>query len=100
MNDEIKYYILVEVGYEGIDKIVYVTNNKDKIIEKYKEYIKIEIPKDVLEIYSSDSKQDKRDREYWIKDRKERLCIQGFDGKEVKCVCSYCGIKSKRPIYY
>ena len=88
MKKMVKQYLVIETGYEGIEKLCWLTENREYAISKREEFI---------------NKKVERDKELWkdypehrLKSRQEIanfFCIQEWTGKEFQCVCKELGVK-------
>lgn len=100
-------YLIIKTGFEGIEKLCYLTKNKEEAIRNFKR-IKEEEIKEI-------EKDRKVMNEYWRKEKKlemikeEKLtqeeiqkiedffCIQKWDGKEFSCACEELGVPPSEP---
>ena len=98
-------YLVIEVGYEGIEGILRGFLDSKQALQFYGEE-----KKRILESKDKEySLMDEEDNEIihpgrgnqWRKRRADRLCIQKLsDTEEAKCVCRQLGIKTEELILY
>jgi len=87
-------FLVIETGYEGIEQLCWLTDSPKEAIKKLKFFRRKEWKKR-KRIYKGRPKilQPKR-RYVW-----DFFCIQKWDGKEFKCVCSELGVSPSEPMF-
>jgi hypothetical protein len=93
-------YLVIEVGYEGIDNILRGFSNPKQALQFYEDE-----RKRILESKDEEySLMDNEDNEiihpgrgkYWREKKADRLCIQKvIDTESAKCVCRELGLPEK-----
>jgi hypothetical protein len=91
--EEEKVYLVVEVGYEGIDGILRAFSDPKDALKFFEEKKKLILESKDKEYSLMDEFSD---GEQYRKDRAERLCIQIVSNtEEAKCVCQLLGLSEK-----
>lgn len=88
-------YLLIQVGFEGIDAILYLSDNSDLILQKREEAIEKE-----YEYHNSLFKDFDSSMLRTREEIAERFCIQKWDGESFDCCCKELKIKISQPIFY
>ena len=81
-------YLIIQTGYEGIEKLCWLTDKKEESLTKREEFIDKEVR------HQKDMWQDFPD--YRIKTRQEIadfFCIQQWKNNRFDCVCKEVGVK-------
>lgn len=74
-------YLIIQCGYEGIEKLVHLTDDADAAVKKINKL--------------RAAKQYKRDT--WKNVNPDSYCVQKWDGKEFKCCCKELGVSPSKP---
>lgn len=88
-------YILIKVGYEGIDELVWLSPDSNIIKGIRERAIKVDIAEANLR-----SKRFKFDRIFSDKEITDRYCVMQWDGKHFKCVCHELGIELQEMVLF
>jgi len=78
VGDEI--YVIVYVGYEGIEEVVYATADRDDAIRK------------IRELRRKAKKDPDRDP--------DRYCVMKQGKDKFECACAELGVEPSKPIFY
>lgn len=97
-------YLLIRVGYEGIDRIACLSYKKKKILwmmeysiqKAIRNYLRRKV-RMAKEGWSVPSEEEVNHEIVSIRDR---FCIQQWDGKHFNCECKKLGIITSEAIYY
>ena len=113
-------YLLMYIGFEGIEKVLLPTMDKQEVLDKYNELrqeiidakekrIELNLVEDENLDYADEWKRimklvDENPEYYDIINKSDMddifYCIQQFDGNDFKCVCKDLGVGSNKTIYY
>lgn len=88
-------FLIIKVGFEGIDKLAWLTGNPDDAIKEREKAIKREIAQ-----ANKDCKKTKVRRIFTDKEISDRFCIQKWNGKKFNCVCKDLGLKVHEEMFY
>lgn len=88
-------YIIIRVGFEAIDKLVYLIGNPDEAVNIRERAIKVAL----AEVNISCKKTGVR-RIFTDKEIAERFCIQKWTGNKFECVCKELGVKIDEMVLY
>lgn len=83
MEKDKVYYLLIKTGYEGIDDIIYLSDNAKEITKK-----RIEIIRKRYDVFARESYTEECFAEFF--------CVQKWDGKEFKCCCAELGVEPSK----
>ena len=89
-------YLLIEVGYEGIDELIYLTDDPKKILDVRKRAINWKIAESN---YRARAKRWGMKRWRTDKELSERFCIMRWEGHRFECVCREFGIGNGTILY-
>jgi len=88
-------FLIIKVGFEGIDKLAWLAGNPDEAIKEREKAIKRDIAQ-----ANKDCKITKTKRVFTDKEISDRYCIQKWNGKKFNCVCKDLGLKIHEEMFY
>lgn len=83
-------FLLIETGYEGIQNLCWLSEDKDEILKKREEFIdkKIEDKKELNKLLLEDTPDYPIREPYPRQHYADFFCVQKWDGKKFSCVCN------------
>jgi hypothetical protein len=97
-----EYYLIIRHGYEGIQEIVYPTDNKDDVILKFNSILEnIKIAREKYGNYESEDLIDmllkkeitNKDIDYAKHNNPEDYCIYKWNGEKFGCACEELNVQ-------
>lgn len=90
-------FLLIELGYEGIKRIIFPSQNKKEILLERKKAIekKFKEEKDHLEWIRKDFPHFEPREDTDKQKIADRFCVMRWEETEFECVCKELGIKQK-----
>lgn len=88
-------YLVSKVGFEGIEKLIYLTKDPKKAIEIREKAIKVDIEEANLRCKNTGFKRIFDDNHL-----ANKICIEKWDGKKFGCVHKKLGIKINKEVLY
>lgn len=97
-------YLLVECGFEGIEDLIYLSDNKELILTEHKKAIEKKIKK-AEEMIEWEKKEFPQFKPWKINKQEiaDRFCVNKWDvtaEEKFECVCKELGIKTKELVLY
>jgi hypothetical protein len=79
-------YIVIKTGYEGIEEMCYLSDDKTTIVQKMR---------DIIE---DGWMEEERDDPGWFSKQEyaDFYCIQKWDGERFDCACAELGVESSK----
>lgn len=96
-------YLIIKTGYEGIEDLYLLSDNKEEVIEEVKqlksnaikkerEYIERET-KEYGEVFETEEIKLKE-----INAAADFICVQKWDGQKFDCCCDELGVNPSKPM--
>jgi len=102
------HFLIVETGFEGINEILYFTEDAVEVVKKIEEYRTKKV-EDEIKMNKELNKDCEREgselrwptelapeQEQSLKDF---ICVMAWNGKKFKCVCSKLGVKPSQTMW-